>query len=167
MGRYLRGNIDAVQPLATLGPVSLAKLDLSDTVSERTLISSIVATWSLNGWTPVTDAGPIVFGVAHSDYTATEIEEWMETGGMWAEGNKVSQEISRRKIRRIGVLQTPAAAEDSFVFNDGRPQKTKLNWILLGGQTLSTWAYNTGAAAVSGATGADVRANGHVNLFPK
>ncbi len=167
MGRYLRGNLEEVFPLATLAPKTLAALAVTGSVTERTLISSIIATWTLSSWTPVVDAGPIVFGVAHSDYTAAEIEAWLEDQGAWNEGNKISQEVSRRKIRRIGVLETPDAAVDSFVFNDGRPKKTKLNWILLTGQTIDMWAYNTGGVAVSGATGADIHCTGHANLWPK
>ncbi len=166
-GRYMRGNLEEVFPLGTLAPKTLSALAVTGAVTERTLVSSIVATWTLSSWTPVADAGPIVFGVAHSDYTAAEIESWLEDQGAWNEGNKISQEVSRRKIRRIGVLDTPDLVTDAWVFNDGRPKKTKLNWILNTGQTLDLWAYNTGGAAVSGASGADIHVTGHANLWPR
>ncbi len=167
MGRYIRGNIDDVLPLATLAPKDVIAIAFDGVVNERTLVSSIVATWSLAGYTPVTDAGPIQFGVAHGDYTSAEIEESLEDVGTWDEGNLIARERGKRKIRQIGVLQAPDSAAGSFVFNDGRPKKTKLNWILNQGQALNMWAYNTGSIAVSGASGADVRATGHANLWPK
>ncbi len=167
MGRYLRGNLDEVIPLATLSPKDVLAVNVAGTVTERTLLSSIRATWSLGGMTPTLDAGPIQFGVAHGDYTSAEIEEWLEDAGQWTEGNKIAREISGRQIRSIGVLEAPESAAESVVFNDGRPKKTKLNWILETGISLNLWVYNTGSVAVSGATGADVRCTGYANLFPK
>lgn len=166
MGRYIRGNVDEELALTTLAPKDVVGATFDEAVNERTLVSSLVATWSIGNWTPVANAGPIVVGVAHGDYTDAEIEEWLEQTGQWNEGNLVSREIGARKIRQIGTLESPEAATGSRSLNDGRAIKTKLNWILNQGQTLRVWAYNSGSAAVA-TTAPSVTVNGHVNLWPR
>ncbi len=167
MGRYIRGNLDEVFPLAALGTKDVITLAVGGVVNERTYISSIVAKWGMASMTPLADAGPVVFGVAHPDYTSAEIEAWIEDSGSWDEGNLIAQEIANRKIRQIGVFETPDGPADAVVFNDGRAKKTKLGWTVLQGTGLLMWAYNTGTAALSGATGTDVTCTGHANLWPK
>ncbi len=165
MGRYLRGAIEDNLTLGALASKDVVKDDLADTVNERTLVSSVVAAYSLAGWTLTTNDGPILIGIAHSDYTDAEIEEYLESTGSWDEGDLVQQEISKRKIRRIGIFEEPDTDTGSVTLNDGKPIKTKLNWILNQGQTLAVWAYNTGAGPIT--TGATVHTEGHANLFPR
>ncbi len=167
MGRYIKGNINELVNVGTLGASTVISAVFDNVVDERTLITSIVATYSVDGWTPAADTGPLVVGVAHSDYTDAEIQEWFTQTTSWDEGNKISQEINSRKIRTIGTFQTPSdVATESLVLNDGKPIKTKLNWILTQGQTLSLFVFNAGTAAFA-TTDPDVRAEGHANLFPQ
>ncbi len=167
MGRYIRGAIEQVQvvtvPFVTKDAASLA---LDGTVNERTLVSSIEATWVLSGVTPTAGVGPMVVGVAHSDYTASEIEDYLDLDTTWDEGDKISQEIGRRKIRRVGSFEAADDLVDSISLNDGKAIKTKLNWILLQGQTLSTWCYNGGLVSFVTTTPTLV-VNGHANLWPR
>ncbi len=165
MGRYIRGNIDLDSALGTLAAKTLLTFPVSSTVSERTLISSVVAQWSLIGKTIADNQGPIMVGLAHSDYTAAEIEAWVEQQGSWAEADLVAREISSRKIRRVGVF-SEAASLGASTLNEGRPVKTKLNWILNAGQTLDVWAYNNGSAALA-TTDPNVVVSGHANLWPR
>ncbi len=165
MGRYLKGNVDERIDIGTLAANTLLKQDMGGTVIERTLVSSIVATWSLKDFTPAAGQGPLLVGVAHSDYTAAEIEAYLETSGSWTEGAKIQQEIAKRKIRIIGTLKGGAVLGQGDVLNDGKPIKTKLNWILVTGQTISVWAYNQGDAAYA-TTDPDLTVQGHANLFP-
>ncbi len=164
--RYIRGAVDDKVALPTLGAGTLVGAALGSVVNERTLVSSIDATWALNEFTDATDVGPIVVGIAHGDYSDAEIEEWIESTGSWNEGDLVSQEIGKRKIRQVGTFEQPASVTQGKVLNDGKPIKTKLNWILLQGVTLKMWAYNSGEGAVA-TTIPDVRIQGHVNLFPQ
>ncbi len=167
MGKYIRGNIDEGTSLsATLAALTGVTEQFDDVVNERTLVSSVVAVYSLGNATPVAAAGPIMVGVAHGDYSLAEIEEWIETTGSWNETDLIEQEVAGRKIRRVGVFAAPRAVEDEVTLNDGKPIKTKLNWILTQGQTLQLWAYNTGTAAMS-TTVSVVRAQGHANLWPR
>ncbi len=166
MGKYIRGAVDEELTLTTLAAKTVVSAVFDSVVNERTLVSSIVATWSLRSFTPATDDGPILVGLAHSDYTDVEIEEYIETTGAWDEGNMKEQEVSKRKIRRIGVFDTPDSATDSVVLNDGRPIKIKLNWILVQAQTVRVWAYNLGSSALA-TTAPIVTVSGHVNLWPR
>ncbi len=166
MGRYIRGNIDLDVALGTLAAKTLIALAMQQTVTERSLISSIVLQWSLIGKTIADNQGPIMVGVAHSDYTAAEIEAWVENTTTWAESDLVGREISGRKIRRVGVFPEGGQSLSTQVLNDGKPVKTKLNWILNAGQTLDVWAYNNGSAALA-TTDPNVVVSGHANLWPR
>ena len=166
MGRYLRGSVDESIALGTLAAKTLIGANFDETVNERTLVSSVVATWTMTGFTQGSGDGPIMVGIAHSDYTDGEIEEYIENLGSWDEGSKVEQEVSKRQIRRVGVFENPATASDAAVLNDGKPIKKKLNWILNQGQTIKHWCYNMGTSALA-TTSPEVSTQGHVNLFPK
>jgi len=166
MGKYIRGNIDEGLQLGTLAAKDLVLIQFGEVVNERTLVSSIVAAVSVVGITPEAGVGPVLVGIAHGDYTAAEIEEFIETTDSWDEGNLVEQETAGRKIRRLGILRTPDSATESSRLADGRQMKTKLNWILTQGQTLSLWAYNMGAAPFS-TTDPRIDLQGHANLWPR
>lgn len=87
--------------------------------------------------------GPLVIGLAHSDYSTTEITEWYEAQGAWDEGDKIINEQSRRLCRIIGVFPGVATEE---VLNDGNPIKTVGKFNIAEGDTLKFWAYNEDAA---------------------
>lgn len=161
--KYLRGNVDEGIGLSTLGATTLISAIFDETVNERTKVSSVVATYALQDMPTASADGPIVVGLAHSDYTDAEIEEVLENTGSWNEGSKVEQEIAKRLVRIVGQFQD-SGAPGIEVLNDGKPIKTKLNWIVNQGQTLKLWAYNAGSSALTGS--AVVRAQGHANLWP-
>ncbi len=165
--KYLRGNVDEDLTVGALIAKGAGSGSFDESVNERTLVSSIVATWTLDEWTVATGTGPLVVGVCHSDYTTAEIEAFIENAASWNEGDKIGQEIAKRLIRRIGEFDISDTAVAHDVLNDGKPIKTKLNWMLLQGQTLRLFFYNTGTATISTATAAVVRCNGHVNLWPQ
>ncbi len=157
--KLLKGNIDEAIALGTLANNTLLADVFDETVNERTYAISMEATWSLRDLTP--GEGAILFGVAHGDYSAAEIEAVIENAGSWNEGDLVSQEIARRKVRIIGQFEGQLGNED---FNDGVKLKTKLGWILNQGETLDVWAYNRSGAALT--TGAFILLSGHIWLRP-
>ncbi len=166
MGRYLRGKIQKTLDLGTLGAKVLISTLLDGAVVERTRITSIVATWSLADFTDAIGDGPILCGVAHSDYTDAEIEAVIENSGSWDEGNLISQEIAKRRVRIIGSFESSVAdSQGVAVLNDGKPIKTRLNWLLTTGDNLRVWAYNQGDSALA-TTDPDMSVSGHANLFP-
>lgn len=166
MGRYIRGEVDEELTIGGLTTRDVVSVVFDETVNERTLISSLVASYSMDEWTPTANAGPIMVGIAHSDYSAAEIEEWIENTGSWDEGDLVNQEVGKRKIRKVGIFPDTGNVLSNEVLNDGKAIKTKLNWILNQGQTLQVWAYNLGGASVATTT-PSIHVEGHANLFPK
>ncbi len=164
--RYLRGSMDESMLLGTLAAKDVISQAVGDTVKERTYLSSVVARWSITSFTKSTGDGPILVGVAHSDYSAAEIEEWLENSGSWDEGDLVQQEIAKRKIRQVGFFENPIDEADSVVLNYGKAINTKCGWILNTGQTVQIWAYNAGGSPLA-TTDPIVQAFGHGNLWPR
>ncbi len=167
MGRYIRGNLLVTIAGGTLAGATAITVQTTDQVVERTLVSSIVARYSLSGYTGGDNIGPVEVGVAHGDYTLLEIEQYLESSLSWDEGDKITRERMKRQVRRIGVFEVAAgSAGEASVLNDGKPIKTRLNWILNAAQGLQFWIYNQGTAAFA-TTDPDVRVSGHANLWPR
>ncbi len=162
--KYIDGAIDFVLAATTLAPNTLVSGTLGQSVVDTTRVSSIRCAYSLSNVTPATSVGPMIFGVAHSDYADSEIEQWVESTASWDIGDKIAAEIRGRLVRQIGTFPAPASAAEVVTFNDGRPMKTKLNWLLAEGDTLKFWVYNTGATAY-GTTVPNFKANGKANLW--
>ncbi len=167
MGKYIKGRIDFDLPLGTLSGNTLIGALVADAVAERTLVSSIVCRYALQGFTVTDNAGPVRCGVAHSDYTDAEVEAWLELTTGWSEADRVAQEVSNRLCREIGVFPgPPGGGLETAVINDGKPVKTKLNWILNVGQNLRFWAYNSGNQAFV-TSDPNFHVSGHANLWPR
>ncbi len=166
--RYLRGAIDHKLNLgSTLAPQTVIGSAIADVLVEEAWLSSVKATWSMDLFTTASNRGPIVVGVAHSDYTDTEIEEWIENLNSWETKDKIGQEIARRKIRMVGTFfNPPDAAGAVALLSEGRMVRTKCGWMLGTGQTLKIWGYNSGSGALA-TTDPAVRVQGHANLWPK
>ncbi len=163
MSKYIRGMISEDVSLGTLA-ARTAVLESTATVVDTTRITSIEVLYALAGMTPADGQGPIMIGVAHSDYTLAEVEAFIELASSWSQANLVNREIGNRLIRRIGVFEIPALATESAVLNDGKPIKTKLNWSLAEGQGLNFFAYNLGESALA-TTDPNLHLEGHANLF--
>ncbi len=164
---YLRGAIHFSLNLGTLAQQTLISGTVGDSVTEKAYCSSVVATYSLDEMTTAAGDGPIVVGVAHSDYTDAEIEAWFENTGSWEQGDLVqNKEIGRRLCKVVGTFRNPQDSTDSWPLNDGRKIKTRLGWMLTTGQTLRFWAYNSGTSALA-TTDPQVNVEGHANLWPR
>ncbi len=164
--RYLRGKILQDCDLGALATKSLVSCVSSEVASERLFVTSVDLSWALKDLIVVADDGPVIVGIAHSDYSAAEIEAVIENAGSWSEGDLIAQEIAKRKIRIVGQFeQTSAGAQGSqtFVLNEGQPIHTKLNWVLNTGAGLDFFAYNNGDDALT--TGGALSIAGHANLW--
>ncbi len=164
MRNYLPGIVEETLAIGTLAAKTLVKGDFDNGVVEKTFISSIEAIYSLREVSQAANVGPLLVGIAHSDYTATEIEAFIENSGSWNQGDKISQEISNRLIRQIGVFDQTGTATGADVLNEGRPIKTKLGWTLITGQKLTQWAYNLGSQPYA-TTDPQFHMNGKANLW--
>ncbi len=161
----MRGNIASNFNLGTLAGRTLIGNLVADVVTETTWCTSARLTWSLDAVTKGADVGPIVVGIAHGDYTDSEIEAWLELTSGWDQSDLVSREIARRKIRIVGTFENVAEPTTWSALNDGKPITTKLGWMLSTGETLRLWAWNSGSSAFA-MTDPEVKATGHANLWP-
>ncbi len=166
--RYVRGQVNERMALGTLAGQTLIGAQYDESVNERTFVSSLVAVHSLQGMSISADDGPIMVGVAHSDYTDAEVEAFIENAASWNEGDLVGQEIGKRKVKIIGIFPSSGAVDANLpqLLNAGRLIRTKLKWILLQGQSLRQWAYNVGTSALA-TTDPIYDVEGHVNLWPQ
>lgn len=164
MSGYIKGNVDESLSLGTLASAALIAGDFDESTTEKTLVSSLVATWSMDQLSLA--QGPILVGVAHSSYSATQIEEVLEASASWARGSLVAQEVAKRLVRTIGFFVGDGSTVQDAVLNEGRPIKTKLNWMLDTGQTLQIWAFNRSDSALS-ITVPIIRLSGHANLWSR
>ncbi len=162
--KYLKGNVDESINLGTLASLTLVSANFDESPDEQLRCSSVKGTWSLDLLTP--GQGPIMVGLAHSDYSDAEIEAVIENTGSWDRGNKIQQEVAKRLVRRVGIFSTAGGgvSTDQMVLNDGKPITTKLNWRLITGATLKLWAYNMGPDALA-TTAPIVRLQGQANLW--
>ncbi len=168
MSKYIRGRFQIDQDLGTLAGNTGVRQAFPDVVVETVLCTSIVSTHVLTDITRQNNQGPLKVYVAHSDYSLAEIEAWIESTESWSKGNLIEQEIMNRKIKYLGAFVygggSATADQGMYAINDGRPKKTKLNWILRTGQTLAFVTYNSGSEAL-GTSDPDVHHSGHANLF--
>ncbi len=114
---------------------------------------SVKATWNLMNLT--SGEGPVTVGLAHSDYTVTEIKECLEAQAGIDPGNKTAQEQANRLVRVVGAYGSVQA-----MLNDGKPITTKLNWLIAIGRTVVMWAYNEDTATLT--TGAVLNVSGNM-----
>ncbi len=110
---------------------------VANSVVRKEFLLSTKLTVALDGNNPAD--GPLLVGLAHSDYSTAEILEWINAQGAWDTGDLVAREQARRKVRAIGVFPGILASE---VLNDGNPIKTTCKWTLDEGDTIKFWALN-------------------------
>ncbi len=162
-----RYNLRKVRIAASSDVGALAALDVASNViinaaSDTYRLISIIASYAWSGKALVDDA--CSFGLAHSDYTAAEIEECLEAVTAIDLGDKVAQERANRLVREIGTFGSgPAVAGDGgMMFNDGRRVKTRLNWLMSIGDQIQLWMRN--GSGVIYTTGSSITIDGEFYL---
>ncbi len=150
---YRKLPFTATSALGTTSADDVTSTALTPVMTETRRVLSLEATYALQGLTA--GDGPLEYGVAHSDYTAAEIEEALEADASWDEGDKVAQEQAKRLVRQLGVF-----SEEETALNEGRLIKTRLNWLLATGDTLQFWIRNRG---INASTGAEILGQGHLH----
>ncbi len=164
MGKYLKGNVEEELALGTLAANTVVGAIFDETMVDSGIITSIEGTWSLIDWTAGAGDGPLIVGVAHSDYSDAEILAVFQNTASWDFGNKIQREIAKRLVRIVGSFSSSDAGTFAQqVLNDGMPIKTKLNWRVREAQSLKLFCFNSGSSAL--ADTAIVSINGHANIF--
>ncbi len=144
-------------PLITLADATVLTGALTNASDNEYRALSVRGTWAMRAVTA--GEGPIMVGVAHADYTVTEIKECIEAEAAMSRGDKIAREQADRLVRRIGTFANESTDE---VLNDGKPITTRLNWVIADGSQINLWAYNQSGATLT--TGAVVSINGKIRL---
>ncbi len=128
--------------------------DLTGVSANEYRCKSISACWALTGLTP--GEGPITVGYAHSDYSVAEIKECLEAQAAIDFGDKIAMEQGNRLVRVIGSF----SPEANSALNDGKPIKTKLNWLIGIGDQVNMFCFNDSPSTLT--TGSRVHAVGEM-----
>ncbi len=134
---------------ATVSVASLVNLDAvsaqaSGTFTTNKFLISADFAWNIQNKTD--NEGPIIVGLAHGDYTAAEIEEWVEATASTDDADMIANERRKRKIRWVGSF---AGENTEEALNDGVPIHTKLGWVQQEETFLTLWAYNLAGATIA------------------
>ncbi len=133
----------AIGALATLDVLTAA---ISAAGADSYRLMSVNSSFSVADLASATDDS-FEFGYAHSDYSAAEVEECLESQSSMDLGDKVAQEQANRLVRKVGIISSSGGvASAGLSFNDGKPVKTRLNWFMSIGDTLNLWVRNGSAA---------------------
>ncbi len=127
--------------VGAVAALDVVEASITTATSNPLRIMSVNISYKLTDLADVIDDG-MEFGLAHGDYSAAEIEECLEAQAGINKNDKVANEQANRLVRSIGVMQGSGVADGSLQFNNGLPVKTKLNWYIGIGQTLSLWVRN-------------------------
>ncbi len=163
--RYVKGNIAIDLAPGTLNPLDVSTVN-TQSVDTNMRVSSVTCTYTMQGGDTSAGAGqgPLRVGWAHGDYSADEIEGFLEEGTSWAEGDLVAREIRGRLIRVVGVFGIDdSSGGGAKSLNDGKPITTKLNWFIEDAETIQFFVYNAGSGAL--VTGIEIYAEGYANLW--
>ncbi len=158
-GRRYNANFRAIRVavslnLSTLASATHLKATMITTDNEMFIISTDLL-WSVKGLTA--GEGPLQVGIAHGDYSVTEIKEWFESSGSATTGNMIAQEQSKRRCRGSGVFNGLNTEE---TLNDGKPIRTKARFSIPDAGTVDMWVRNDSGATLT--TGASVQCVGEI-----
>ncbi len=105
--------------------------------------------WTLRSATA--GEGPIICGLAHSDYSVLEIAEAQDVAVVNS-SNKVEQERANRWVREIGSFRGLTTEEEIRGNSGGEKVYSKLNWTIEEAMSLDFWCQNrTGGTLAGGA----------------
>ncbi len=146
-GRLFVPRIDSEVAFSGLATDDLVAVALTSVLDQECWANSMDVVCSLSDMTA--GDGPVLVGVAHSDYSAAEIEEWLEETSSWIKSNKIGMERARRKCRIIGSFESQTEALGAMIMNDGKPVRVKLGFMLESGMTLQFWVYNLSSTSLA------------------
>jgi len=147
--------VDTSLPLSTLASNDLIGGAMTTVSNEAFRVLSIQGMWTMHNLTA--GEGPIVVGVAHGDYTDTEVEASVEADESMIRVDKIVQELADRLVRRTVTF---AGFTPEEVANNGLPVYNRLNWAHATGQALRMWVHNRSGGTLT--TGAVVNFTGKI-----
>ncbi len=99
---------------------------------------------------------PSSWGVAHGDYSTTEIQEHLAVA-LLGPANKIEQERSRRLVRNVNSFESDPIDTTLIRSTDGE-QRVKVRFMIQDGNHLSIWIKNRSGSALT--TGAQLEWSG-------
>ncbi len=149
--RLRRVRVSPEQALGTLATDTAITNDMAPAADGAYRCISVNGVWSIAGLTA--GEGPITIGLVHGDYSLAELKECLEQAGSISVGNLVAQEVANRKVRVVGTILSQEP-----ILNEGKPMKTRLNWLIPIGKTVKFFAFNESTATLT--TGASLHFTG-------
>ncbi len=146
--------VQQAKALGTLADATVLAQSLIGTLTEDMFAISADLLWTIRDLTP--GEGPVYVGVAHGDYSVSEIKESLEVT-LTGPGSKIEQERARRMIRTSGVFPGLTSEES---LNLGVPLRTRMKFTVQSAKALNGWIWNSSGAALT--TGAIVEIAGKV-----
>ncbi len=146
------------QALSTLAQDTALATNVTGTLVDPLFVISMDYKAAIRALTPT--EGPIEIGVAHGDYSVSEIIEALSAGQSITgrSVNKIEQERRKRQVRSLGFF-SGETADDAL--DDGQTKRVKLGWVIGTGKTLNFFEINRGSAAPL-TTGAIVEYSGKI-----
>lgn len=92
--------------------------------------------------------GPIAWGVAHSDYSVTEIQEALTSDALDT-SDLIAGERARRLVRDGGIFSGLNTEE---AYNNGQVKRVRIRFTINAGQDLQIWFWNMSGAALNTGT---------------
>ncbi len=129
-------NLDGVVQLDTLLPA----------LTEDLFIVSVDCRWGIANHTP--QEGPLEVGLAHGDYTAAELIEFLDANVIDPD-DMIANEHSKRKVRRSGLFSGLAQEE---VLNNGNAIRTPCKFTVGDGKSFTYWLRNRSGAQLTTGT---------------
>ncbi len=135
------------QALSTLADGTVLLSNITGTLVDPFHAISMDINWTLRGGT--VGEGPIEVGVAHGDYSTTEVSEALNAGQTIVGRNvdMIEKEQARRLVRLAGAFDGQLANDD---INDGKMQRVKMGWTIGTGKTLNVFEINRSGSALTG-----------------
>ncbi len=143
--------------LSTLGSQAVLSANLVEgTLTEDLYVISSDLSATITGLT-AGEGAPMDIGIAHSDYSDTEIKENLDVV-LLGPGSKIELERTRRLVRKVGVANLSVSDTLQSVLSmigkgGSRIIRTKWKFTVQSGKTLDIWIQNrSGATLTTGAT---------------
>lgn len=157
------GRVNESLALGTLATNTFLTGALFTNGTGRKFLISADLSWN---WSEVTQGnGPINVGVAHGDYTTTELLEWFSSASFTQSNKQEREENARgRFVKQAGTISAMAGGSGTNTaagqLAQGGLKRLKLGFLIEDGEAVNVWAHN--ADAVLLATGSLLRVTGKV-----
>ncbi len=165
--RKFSGRVVRLSTNVTVGALATADVTSGPVTSATTAQTRVISMKAVYSWVEKAQIdGACEIGLAHSDYTAAEIEECLEANASMDVGDLIANEQARRMVRTIGVFAGGGATADGneIALNNGNPIHTRLNWVLSQGDAIELWMKN--GSGVIYTTGSSISVLGSVFVKP-